>query len=230
MLPFLLIPGLNANARVYREAAEALWPHGAVTHANHLAGEGLAGIAGQILSVAPPRFALVGFSFGGYLSFEILRQARDRVAKLALIDTSARADTPESIENRRRRIELARAGKFGLVLQQSFPNSVHPDNAEDSELMAIHRTMGETNGAEAYVRHQEAIIARPDSRSMLAGIDVPTVIIVGEADAITPPEVAREMHDGIADSRLAVIPNAGHMALLERPAAVNAALKEWALR
>lgn len=201
-----------------------------MTHANHLAGEGLAGIAGQILSVAPPRFALVGFSFGGYLSFEILRQARDRVAKLALIDTSVRADTPESIENRRRRIELARAGKFGLVLQQSFPNSVHPDNAEDSELMAIHRTMGETNGAEAYVRHQEAIIARPDSRSMLAGIDVPTVIIVGEADAITPPEVAREMHDGIADSRLAVIPNAGHMALLERPAAVNAALKEWALR
>ena len=201
-----------------------------MTHANHLAGEGLAGIAGQILSVAPPRFALVGFSFGGYLSFEILRQARDRVAKLALIDTSARADTAESIENRRRRVELARAGKFGLVLQQSFPNSVHPDHAEDSELLAIHRTMGETNGAEAYVRHQEAIIARPDSRPMLAGIDVPTVVIVGEADAITPPEVAREMHDGIADSRLAVIPNAGHMALLERPAAVNAALKEWALR
>ena len=153
MTPFLLVPGLNANARVYREAAEALWPFGPVTHANHLDGEGMSGIAQQILADAPPRFALVGFSFGGYLAFEILRQASDRVTKLALIDTSARADTTESIENRRRRMELARNGKFSLVLQQSFPNAVHPDNADDSELMAIHRTMGEGNGAEVYQRY-----------------------------------------------------------------------------
>jgi pimeloyl-ACP methyl ester carboxylesterase len=77
--PFLLIPGLNANARVFRDAGEALWRFGPVTVASHLEGEGVAGIASAILAAAPPTFALGGFSFGGYLSFEVLRQAPERV-------------------------------------------------------------------------------------------------------------------------------------------------------
>ena len=152
-------------------------------------GEGLAGIAEQILSVAPPRFALVGFSFGGYLSFESCGRRRI-AAKLALIDTSARAIRPAS------RTAGGGSNSPAPEVRSSFCsnhfNSVHPDNVEDPELMAIHRTMGETNGAEAYVRHQEAIIARPDSRSMLSGIDVPTAIIVGERDAIAAGGGARD--------------------------------------
>src|SRR6201999_3955714 len=108
MTPFLLIPGLNANARVYRDAVEALWPFGPVTVANTLEGEGIDGIAAAILRDAPPKFALGGFSMGGYLSFEILRQAPERVLKLALIDTAARQDAPERTEVRRRRLEHTR--------------------------------------------------------------------------------------------------------------------------
>lgn len=226
--PFLLVPGLNANARVYRDAAEALWQFGPVTLANHLEGEGIAGIAASILAAAPPSFALGGFSFGGYLAFEILRQAPDRVTKLALIDTSARADTPEGTANRRQRIEQTRAGKYGMVVQQSFGGSVHPGHKEDATLLAIHTEMSNANGPEAYVRHQEAIIGRPDSRSMLASLKVPTVVIVGEADSITPPDVAREMHEAIAGSRLVIVPGAGHLALLEQSKAVVAALCDWA--
>jgi pimeloyl-ACP methyl ester carboxylesterase len=228
MLPILLIPGLNADARIFAQAMPALWPLGPVTIANHLRGEGVADIAAEILAGAPPAFALGGFSFGGYLSFELLRQAPERVRKLLLIDTTARPDTAEATEVRRRRIEHTRAGKFSLVVEQSFASSVHPDNQADSRFYSIHRAMSEANGPEVYVRHQEAIIGRPDSRPLLAAIRVPTLVVVGEADEITPVEAAREMHEGIAGSRLEVIPRAGHYALVENPERVNTALREWA--
>ncbi|MEO8758510.1 MAG: alpha/beta fold hydrolase [Devosia sp.] len=228
MTPFLLIPGLNCDARVYGPASTVLWQTGPVTIASPLEGEGIAAIARKILADAPPRFALAGFSFGGYLAFEIVRQAPERVLKLALLDTTARPDTAEASETRRRRIEHAQAGKFSVVIEQSFPASVHPDNTIDSRLYSIHRAMAGANGPEAYVRHQEAIIGRPDSRPTLANIDVPTLVLVGEGDQITPPDAAREMHEGIAGSTLAIIPRAGHLALLEQPDLVNAALKIWA--
>jgi pimeloyl-ACP methyl ester carboxylesterase len=230
MIPFVLIPGLNSNARTYRDAAQALWPFGPVTIANTLEGEGVSGMARAILRDAPPKFALGGFSMGGYIAFEILRQAPECVLGLALIDTTARADTEQSADMRRRRIEQTKAGKFGLVVEQSFPTSVHPSHSADPELMAIHRAMSLGNGPEAYVRHQQAIIDRPDSRSLLASIKVPTVIIVGEADQTTPVEVAQEMHQGITGSRLVIVPDAGHMAILEQPQVVVAALVEWAKR
>jgi len=88
--------------------------------------------------------------------------------------------------------------------------------------------MSEANGAEAYVRHQQAIIERPDSRSLLGSIAMPTIVVVGEGDQITPPDLAREMHAGISGSSLSVIPRAGHLALLEQPELVSTALKAWA--
>ncbi len=228
MLPFLLVPGLNCDARVYAGAARVLWQHGPITIANHTAGDRMESIAGAILADAPPRFALAGFSMGGYLAFEILRQAPDRVQKLCLLDTSAAPDASESSENRRRRMALAEAGKFGAVVEQSFPNSVHPDNVTNPDLYSIHRAMAEANGPQVYVAQQQAIIDRPDSRPDLSGISVPTLIVVGEGDQITPPAAAEEMQRGIADSRLVTIPHAGHLALLEQPEPVHAALREWA--
>lgn len=227
-MPFLLIPGLNCDSRVYGPAAATLWQFGPVTIASTIEGEGVAGLAETILANAPPKFALGGFSMGGYIAFEILRRAPERVLKLALIDTRAEADTPESIELRRRRIALVRGGKFTRAVEQSFPDSVHADHIDDGDLYAIHRTMAEANGPEAYVRHQEAIIARPDSRPLLSGIGVPTAVIVGEGDKITPPEAAETMHRAIAGSVLAVIPRAGHLALLEQPQLIGAALAAWA--
>ncbi|MGN6685249.1 MAG: alpha/beta fold hydrolase [Devosia sp.] len=228
MTPFLLVPGLNCDARVYAPVAPALWQFGPVTIACHLEGAGMTDIAAAILRDAPPAFALGGFSMGGYLAFEILRQAPERVLKLALIDTRAEADPPDLVETRRRRTALAEGGKFSLVVEQSFPDAVHDDNVDDSRLYSLHRTMAEANGPQAYVRHQEAIIGRPDSRPMLGSIRVPTLVVVGEGDKITPPASARTMHQGIAGSVLEVIPRAGHLALLEQPELVNAALRIWA--
>jgi pimeloyl-ACP methyl ester carboxylesterase len=150
------------------------------------------------------------------------------VLKLALIDTNPYPDSAESTEVRRRRIEQTRARKFGLVTEQSFAGLVHPDNATDSGLYAIHRAMAEACGPEAYIRHQEAIIGRPDCRPMLASIKVPTLVLVGEADTISPTAAAKEMSQAIAGSTLTVVARAGHMAPLENSLVVNRALAEWA--
>jgi pimeloyl-ACP methyl ester carboxylesterase len=228
-LPFLLIPGLNCSARIFAHQIPALWPFGAVSVADHTQdGSDMASIAAAILADAPPRFALAGFSMGGYLAFEIMRQARERVGKLALIDTSARPDAPEQSERRRAQIGLARQGRFSEIPTLQFSMLVDSSHAEDKALFAMQVAMAGEVGAEAFVRHQEAIISRPDSRGSLGAITCPTLVIVGESDKVTVPEAAREMAEAIAGATLVTIASAGHLALVEQPGAVNAALVEWA--
>lgn len=225
--PFLLIPGLNCTPEVFSQLVLALWPLGPVTVANHLEGESITAIAANILRDAPPLFALLGFSMGGYLAFEIMRQAPERVKKLCLLDTSARPDTPEATAKRRDRIGIARNGGFSKTLDGAYDDAVHPDHIGRADLRAISKAMSLANGAETYMRHQEAIIGRPDSRPTLATIRVPTAVVVGDADKITPPEAAYEMADAIPGATLAVIQRAGHMAIIEQPEATIGAIVAW---
>ncbi len=111
-LPIVLVPGLNCSARLYAEQVPALWGCGPVTIADHRRDDSVAAIAAHILATAPPRFALVGLSMGGYIALAMIREAPERVARLALLDTSARPDTPEQTERRRNVIALAESGRF----------------------------------------------------------------------------------------------------------------------
>jgi pimeloyl-ACP methyl ester carboxylesterase len=226
-LPVVLVPGLNCSARLYAEQIPALWRFGPVMVADHTRDAGIAAIAGQILANAPPFFALVGLSLGGYIAFEIMRQAPQRVGRLALLDTSARPDTAELTARRQAPMARARAGKLIEVADESFVFFVHPNRYGDVALRAVVRAMAEETGAEAYLRQQQAIIGRPDSRPMLGAIRCPTVMLVGEQDRGTPPELAREIAAGIAGARLVVVPDCGHLSTLERPQAVTKALVEW---
>jgi pimeloyl-ACP methyl ester carboxylesterase len=157
----------------------------------------------------------------------VLRRAPERVRGLALIDTSARPDTPEQIARRTDLIALARRGTFKGVTAQLLPMLIHPDRLEDEALTGIIFEMAEAVGQEAFVRQQQAIMARPDSRPDLAAIRCPTLILVGEDDRLTPPAIAREMADAIPGAILETIPDCGHVASLEQPEAVNAALRRW---
>src|SRR5688572_495562 len=226
-IPIVMIPGINASARVFQDQMETLWRFGPVMIADHKRAASMAEIARGILADAPPKFALGGFSMGGYIAFEVLRQARERVSRLALIDTMARPDTPEASEKRQQQIELARAGKLDLVVSQGFANVVHPDHVADEELKAIHLAMARAIGPEAFVRQQQATLGRPDSRPDLAAIGVPTVVIIGDSDKVIPREAALELRDGIPGTALSVIEGAGHYAPIEQPAQVNAALEDW---
>ena len=125
-LPTVLVPGLNCSARLYQHQIPVLWGFGSVTVADHTRDDSMAAIAKRILDAAPPRFAYVGLSMGGYIAFEIMRQAPERVVKLALLDTSARADVPEITELRRKRIALADGGRFEDVIEETWGPLVHP--------------------------------------------------------------------------------------------------------
>jgi pimeloyl-ACP methyl ester carboxylesterase len=219
-LPVLLIPGLIGSPRLYAAQLPALWRLGPVTVADHTRHDSVAECAAAILADAPPRFALAGHSYGGYLCFEIMRQAPERVAALALLDTSARADTPEQSEKRRGQIAMAREGPFAAIAALQFPAFVHPSRAKDRFLRRYMRAMADDNDAQVFVRQQTAMIGRPDSRASLADIRCPTVVVVGDADAATPPERAQEIAAGIAGARLVTIKQCGHMTPIEKPLAV----------
>jgi len=226
-LPIILVPGLACSARLYSEQIPALWRFGPVTVADHRRDETIAAIARRILASAPPRFALAGLSMGGYIAFEIMRQAPERVAKLALLDTAATPETPQQTAARKERIALAESGRFVEVLDLLFPLFVHRDRHGDAALRRTVHLMGEETGAEIFVRQQHAIMGRADSRPSLAAISCPTLVVVGDADELTPLAAAQAIAAGISGARLAIIPESGHVPTLERPQAVNAALVEW---
>jgi pimeloyl-ACP methyl ester carboxylesterase len=226
-VPVVLVPGLNCSARLYADQVPALWRFGPVQIADHTRDERMDGIAARILAAAPPRFALVGLSMGGYIAFEIMRQAPERVARLALLDTGARADTPEQSERRRRQIELAQGGRFMEIPDLLFPLLVDRKRHGDAKLADVNRVMAKETGADAFVRQQRAIMGRPDSRAGLAAIRCPTLMLAGEGDELTPPALAQEIAAGISGARLVTVPDCGHLSTLEQPTAVTKALVEW---
>ncbi len=223
-LPIVCIPGLACSPRLYAEQIPQLWTIGPVTIAQHTRHESVGAIARSILASAPERFALIGLSMGGYVSFEIMRQAPSRVVKLALLDTSARPDTPEQTENRRIQIGLAEKTPIADLADTLFPRLVHPGRRGDEQLREIVRIMAEEAGSAGFIRQQRAIMGRPDSRPSLSGIRCPTLVLVGDGDELTPPDRAAEMAHGIAGSRLVTVPECGHLSTLERPQHVTEAL------
>lgn len=225
--PLLLIPGLNCTERAFVPLLPALWDQTSVGLVNHRRGDTMPAIAAAILAEAPPRFALLGFSMGGYIAFEILRQAPDRVTRLCCLATMARPDTVEQAENRRRMVALAEAGKFDSVAGANFPNTVHPDNAGDPQLKSAHLSMARATGAATYIAQQHAILGRTDSRPLLPHIALPTAVIVGAADHVTGVDGAEEIAAAIPGAQLTVIEGAGHLVPLERPAETTTAIVEW---
>lgn len=225
--PLVLVPGLLCTSALFAPQVEALAPPRRIVVADHTRDDTMAAIAGRLLAAAPERFALAGLSMGGYVAFEVMRQAPDRVTRLALLDTSARPDAEEVRERRLGQIAAAEAGRFEDVQAELWPRLVHPDRIHDGVLESVVRGMMRESGVAVFVRQQRAIMGRPDSRPLLGRIRVPTLVLVGDRDALTPPELAREMADGIDGASLVVVPHSGHLSTLERPEAVTQALREW---
>lgn len=226
-LPLVLVPGLLCSARLYAPQVVGLWPHGPVTIADHRRDDDMADIAERILADAPDRFALAGLSMGGYIALAMTRMAPDRIAKLALLDTSARPDTPEQKAGREKFIAMAEAGKLMDVVETLTPKFLHRSRAQDETLKGIVRAMAQETGAEAFVRQQKAIMSRADSRLLLTSIRCPTLVLVGEGDELTPPELSQEIANSIEGATLTVVPDCGHLSTLEQPEVVNAALSAW---
>ena len=223
----VLLPGLLNTRRVFERQIEALsdiadfivpelWHH-----------ETIGEMAEATLALAPPSFALCGFSMGGYVAFEIMRRAADRVERLALMDTQATPDSPDSTKRRRALLDQTKIGRFHGVQRSLLPQLVHPSHVDDAAISQPIFDMAQETGADGFVREQRAIIDRADSRHLLVDIDIPTVVIVGRQDQVTPLPRSEEMAADIASSRLIVLEECGHMSPLERPAEVTEALRRW---
>src|SRR5882672_5398200 len=226
-MPILLVPGLVSSPRIFAPVMPDLWRFGPVTVANHIRDDNMGAIARRILAEAPPRFALAGHSMGGYIAFEIMRQAPDRVAKLALISTQARPDTPEAAARRRGLMARAQAGEYRAVLDELFLGFVHPSRRDDADLRRLVNDMGDDVGPEAFVRQQIAVMSRPDSRPMLAWIKCPTLVLSSDEDNTIPNSLSTEMAGGIPGAKLIIIPHCGHLTPPEEPRATADALVEW---
>jgi pimeloyl-ACP methyl ester carboxylesterase len=226
-LPLILIPGLLNTARLWADQAAVLGRGRPVQVADSAAADTMGGLAEGVLREAPERFALAGLSMGGYVAFEILRRAPLRVDRLCLVDTTARPDSADQSARRRMLMELATREGIAAVLPMLVPGFLAPHHRDDPQLVGIIAEMADAVGVDGFVRQQLAILARPDSRADLAGIGIPTMVLVGADDQITPKDRAEEMAEAIPGAELVIIPDAGHFAPLENPKAVTAAMQGW---
>ncbi|QYO76242.1 alpha/beta fold hydrolase [Devosia salina] len=224
--PIVFLPGLICDQRLWRDVIDGLADCVAPMVADLRLDDTIAAMAARTLAAAPPLFALAGLSMGGYVALEIMRQAPERVTHLALLDTSARADTEERRETRRKGIEMIGQGKFIGVSRGLLPTLVAPHHL-GMPLAEEVQAMSERVGGEVYIRQQKAIMGRIDSVPNLGAITAPTLVGVGALDKLIPPEMSEEMAARIPGAELATFPDAGHLPTMENPRPVVEAMKVW---
>jgi pimeloyl-ACP methyl ester carboxylesterase len=221
------VPGLVCDADVFAPQVEALAGDVDVGVPSLDDADSIDLMAEAVLATAPPAFALLGFSMGGYVALEVLRRVPDRVTRLALLDTVARAESPEQSANRERLIALARLDGLRAVHDALWPLEVTPARVDDPELSERFWRMLQRFGPAAFERQQRAIMARRDSRPDLPRVAAPTLVLCGRDDRITPLPESEATAAAVPGARLVVLDDCGHLSPWERPEAVTAALREW---
>lgn len=225
----ILLPGLLCDPRLWAAQVEGLSDIADITVADMTKDDSIPGMVRRALETAPPEFAVAGLSMGGYAALEFMSQAPERVTRLALLDTGPRADTPEQTTRRRDLIALADRGQFKAVSPKLLPLFIHEDRISDEALVAEITAMADAVGKDAFLRQQTAIMNRADKRPELPAISCPTLVLCGRQDMLTPLALSEEMAGLIPDAELVVIEDCGHLSTMERPDAVNAAMRAWLL-
>jgi pimeloyl-ACP methyl ester carboxylesterase len=228
-LPLVLLPGLLCDHALWAPQVDALSDICQTWVGELTRDDTIAEMAARILAEAPfESFALAALSMGGYVAMEIMREAPQRVMRLALLDTRARLDTAEETQRRHELIRLAQTERgFTPITSRMLPVLIHPARASDEALVGVIREMAERTGVEGYVRQQRAIMSRPNFRPYLVEIRCPTMVLCGRDDVLTPVALHDEMARLIPSARLVIVEQCGHLSTLERPVEVNAALRDW---
>lgn len=227
MTPLMLVPGMMCDARLFAPQAAALGTHRAIHVATITGHDSIAALAGEVLAHAPPRLALAGLSMGGIVAMEVFTQAPARVERLALLETSPRAELPEVKARRGAQMEKARAGAMLDVLRDEMvPNDLaHPERHPD--LTRLCMELAEGLGAEVFLRQSLALRDRPDRQEALQQVGVPALVLCGRYDRLCPVARHELMHGLIPGSRLHIVEDAGHLPVLEKPEETNTALVRW---
>jgi pimeloyl-ACP methyl ester carboxylesterase len=227
MTPIVLASGQLLTPDVWAPQIAALSRGRQIVLADHTRDDTITGMAERLLAAAPPRFHLAAHAMGGFVAFEVMRRAPERVARLALLTTLAPNDGPAQTARRQGYIQLVENGQFDQVAEERIPMLLAPGRRDDPALTGAVRQMARDTGPEIFLRQQRAIMRRQDSRPGLPRIAAPTLIIWGEQDGITTAAHQCELALGIPAARLDTLSDCGHLATLEAPERVNALLSDW---
>jgi pimeloyl-ACP methyl ester carboxylesterase len=227
MTPLVLLPGMMCDARLYAPQLAAM-SGGRAVHLAPIGGhDTMAALAADVLAHTPPRFALAGLSMGGIVAMEMLRQAPERVERLALLDTNPRAEPPEIQACREPQIAKARAGALASVMRGEMKPNYLADGPRRGDILDLCMAMALDLGPEVFERQSRALAARPDSQETLRAFRGPALVLMGEDDRLCPRDRHDLMHALIPGSRLAIIAGAGHLPTLEQPERTTAELIRW---
>lgn len=221
--PVVLLPALLCNAGLFIHQIKALENDADFFVPDLGLDTDVTDTAKRILSQIRGKFVLGGISMGGYVAFEILRQAPERVAGLILMDTNAHADPEPARKKRQEMIETARTQGVEAVMESALFGIISPDHRDNDIIRHILEHMARTTGVDKYVNEQKTIMSRPDSTELLKKIPCPALVMGGAQDALSPPESLDRMTAQIPRAVHAVIADSGHLPPLENPAAVTAA-------
>ena len=223
----VMLPGMLCDEMLFEHQVEHLSEVGEVSVGDLTRDDSIAGMAQTVLEGAPDRFALAGLSMGGIVAFEVMRQAPERVSRLALLDTNARPPNEQQLEGWKGFIGMVGDGRFAEVIDEYLlPVYFHPDR-KDPDLEKKARQMADNVGEEAFLRQLSAQAERPDSRDDLRDFQCPTLVMIGRQDQLCSMEMHEEIAEAVPDSRLMVIEDCGHLSALEQPQAATAVLRYW---
>ena len=227
MTPLVLIPGMMCDARQFGPQIDAMSGRRTLILAPIDAHETVQALAGEILANSPPDFALAGLSMGGIIAMEILRQAPERVAAIALLDTNPLAEHDAVKARRLPQMAQVRAGELDTVMREEMKPNYLTDGPNRAAILDLCMEMAMNLGPDVFIRQSRALMNRPDQSESLRNTDVPTLILCGEEDTLCPPARHELMHALVPNSTLEVIKNAGHLPTLEQPEQTTVALDRW---
>lgn len=224
--PLVLIPGLNNTAAVFDGVAAALQDDADIVMPTLPPLTDVEALAEHVLELAPPRFRLVGFSFGAYVAMAMLERAPERIEALCLIGAGPGSDTPDKRPIREGAIAKAREDYFGMVAAQAAA-AFHPNSLSNQSIMDARTSMVREYGAERFIAHTTAAMNRPDRTRLLAGLEKPLLLLAGETDPLAPMASLQATAAAAPLAVIHVIPGAGHLAPLEQPDATASHIRAW---
>jgi pimeloyl-ACP methyl ester carboxylesterase len=224
----ILVPGLLCDADVWAHQIAALSPRYEVIVPDLTRHDSLEGMAAHILEGAPERFSIIGHSMGGRVTLEVFRLAPARVARIGLLDTGVHPAPPEELPKRQAMLDISAGQGMTALADAWLPPMVRPGLLEaNPALRATLYAMIERMTPAIHRQQITALINRPDAAPLLPQIACPALVGVGELDLWSPPDQHVPIAQAMADATMVVFEGAGHMAPMEAPEAVNAAIAEW---
>ena len=226
-LPLLLLPASLCDRALWRHQIEALEPRIEIHLGDLTQDDSVAAMAERLLASIRGPFAVAGLSMGAYVALELVRQAPDRVRKLALLGATARPDAPVEGSRRQDLLALRERRAFRGITPPLMALLIHADRLSDAALTGEIEAMALRIGKAAFLRQLRAIVERPDSRPLLPSIRCPTLILAGREDALAPLAEQEALVAAIPGAKLEILEKCGHLAPLERPEGVTACLEAW---